>query len=104
MSQTFTGHLRYNSVDVKASGPPSGKVPAGKPVTVSVKVHNNGAAPALYFADPCLVSEVDIPLALQQGDATIALPFPATAGDRREGHEGRRCAVHRHRVRRAVLG
>ncbi len=79
VNQPFTGHLRYNAVDIKASGLPAGKVPAGKPVTVSVKVRNTGAAPALFYADPRLASEVDIPLALQQGDATIALPFPATA-------------------------
>jgi Subtilase family/Peptidase inhibitor I9 len=80
VSQKFSGHLRYNTVDVRASGVPGGKVPAGKPITVTVRVHNTGAAPAAYFADPRLSSSVDFPLLVQPGsDSTIALPFPATA-------------------------
>jgi hypothetical protein len=79
VSQTFTGHLRYNAVDVKASGLPTGKVPAGQPITATVKVRNTGAATQIYFVDPRLTSEVDLPLAVQFGDPTIALPFPATA-------------------------
>jgi hypothetical protein len=81
VSQSFTGHLRYNSVDVKAVGLPNGgKAKAGKPITVSVKVRNTGAAAAAYFADPRLTGSVDFPLLVQPGsDSTIALPFPATA-------------------------
>ncbi|HEY2672813.1 MAG TPA: S8 family serine peptidase [Rugosimonospora sp.] len=80
LAQPFTGHLKYNAVDVKASGVPSGTVAAGKPVTVSVKVHNTGSAPQAYFADPRLTASKDYPLLVQPGsDSTIALPFPATA-------------------------
>jgi len=80
VSQTFTGHLRYNSVDVRAAGLPRGKVKAGTPITVTLKVHNSGAAPAAYFADPRLNRSVDFPLLVQPGsDSTIALPFPSTA-------------------------
>jgi hypothetical protein len=80
VSQPFTGHLRYNVVNVKASGVPGGKVKAGKPITVNLTVRNTGAAPTAYFADPRLAESVDFPLLVQPGsDATIALPFPATA-------------------------
>jgi hypothetical protein len=81
VSQPFTGHLRYNSVNVKATGVPNSvTVTAGQPITVTLKVHNNGAAPTDYFADPRLTGSVDFPLLVQPGsDSTIALPFPATA-------------------------
>jgi hypothetical protein len=79
LAQPFTGHLRYNVVDVKASGVPSGKVPAGKPIKVSVKVHNTSTAAVSYFADPRLTTSATYPLQVVLGDATLPLPFPVTA-------------------------
>jgi hypothetical protein len=78
LAQPFTGHLRYNVVDVKASGVPSGNVAAGKPVTVTVKVHNTSPAAVSYFADPRLTRSATYPLQVQLGDATLPLPFPVT--------------------------
>jgi hypothetical protein len=80
LAQPFTGHLRFNTVDVKASGVPGGKVAAGKPVTVTVKVRNTGPVEQSYFADPRLTASATYPLqALPGTDSTVALPFEATA-------------------------
>jgi hypothetical protein len=80
LAEPFTGHLRYDVIDVKASGVPSGKVAAGRPVTVSVKVHNTGATTQQYFADPRSNASAQYPLQVLPGtDPTISLPFPATA-------------------------
>ncbi|WP_203921176.1 S8 family serine peptidase [Rugosimonospora africana] len=80
LAEPFTGHLRYDTVDVKASGVPGGKVAAGKPVTVTVKVRNTGAVTQSYFADPRLTASATYPLqALPDTDTTVALPFDATA-------------------------
>jgi hypothetical protein len=73
VSQPLTGHLRYNVVNVKASGVPGGKVKAGTPITVSLKVRNTGAAPMAYFADPRLADSVDFPLLVQPGGDTGAV-------------------------------
>ncbi|MBA8924892.1 hypothetical protein BC739_002091 [Kutzneria viridogrisea] len=81
LSQPFTGHLRFDTVDAHATGlPTGGKVAAGKPITVKVKVRNTGVAPSGFFADPRLTQESDQQLVvLPPSSATIALPAPATA-------------------------
>jgi hypothetical protein len=80
LGQKFTGHVKYNQVDVKASGLPKGKVAAGKAITATITVKNNGAAPQSYFADPRLTTTADYNLpALPGTSATNALPFPVTS-------------------------
>ncbi|HZN18472.1 MAG TPA: S8 family serine peptidase, partial [Micromonosporaceae bacterium] len=60
----FTGHLRYDLVDVQASGVPRGTVPAGTPIPVTLRVTNTGAAPALFFTDPRSATLADYNLAV----------------------------------------
>jgi hypothetical protein len=80
LGQKFTGHIKYNQVDVKAGGLPKGKVAAGTPITATLTVKNNGAAPQSYFADPRLTTTADYNLpALPGTSATNALPFPVTS-------------------------
>jgi len=79
LSEKFTGHLRFNSVDVKAAGIPSGTVAAGKPIAVTVTVRNTGVAPAAFFADPRRIELVDYDLVTQLGTApTASIPFDVT--------------------------
>lgn len=50
--EQFTGRLRFDLVDVRANGVPSGGVlPAGKPAAVTVRVRNTGSAAESYFVD-----------------------------------------------------
>jgi hypothetical protein len=52
--QPFTGELRFNTVDVKATNVPTSAktvLPAGKPAKVTVRVHNTGAATAGFYVD-----------------------------------------------------
>ncbi|MFC0434138.1 S8 family serine peptidase [Kutzneria buriramensis] len=80
LSQQFTGHLKYNVVDATVTGLPSGTVPAGKPIKVKVKVHNNGVAPEAIFADPRLTTETDQALlVIPPTSAAQQFPQPATA-------------------------
>src|SRR6266568_3382033 len=79
LSEKFTGHLRFNSVDVKAAGVPSGTVAAGKPIAVTVTVRNTGVATAAFFADPRRIELVDYDLVTQLGTApTASIPFDVT--------------------------
>jgi len=80
LSQPFTGHLKFNVVDASVTGLPSGKVAAGKPITVQVKVRNNGVAPESVFVDPRLTTESDQTLVVLGGtSANQTFPQPATA-------------------------
>ncbi len=80
LTERFTGHLRFNLVDVDASGLPHGKVAAGKPITVKLRVTNTGTAPEAFFADPRRTTQATYPLlVLPPSTATIAIPFPATS-------------------------
>ncbi len=80
LTERFTGHLRFNLADVHVSGLPRGKVAAGKPITATIRVTNNGAAPASFFADPRRTALATYTLAaLPPSQPTISLPFPATA-------------------------
>ena len=57
VSQPFHGNVRFNHVSASAPGLPhstSTKLAAGAPVTVPVKITNNGAAPEAFFVDPRL--------------------------------------------------
>jgi hypothetical protein len=78
LGQKFTGHIKYNQVDVKASGLPKGNVAAGTPITATITVKNNGVAPQWYFADPRLTTAADYVLPVLTGtNATNPLPFPS---------------------------
>ncbi|HZP54489.1 S8 family serine peptidase [Actinocrinis sp.] len=80
LTERFSGHLRFNLVDVDASGLPHGSVPAGKPITLKLRVTNTGAAPEAFFADPRRTTQATYPLlVLPPSTATISIPFPATA-------------------------
>lgn len=80
LTEKFTGHLRFNLTDVHATGLPHGTVPAGTPITATVKVTNTGAAPESFFADPRLTAQATYTLAvLPPSVPTIPIPFPATA-------------------------
>jgi hypothetical protein len=80
LTERFSGRLRFDLVDVDASGLPHGKVAAGKPITVKLKVTNTGGAPEAFFADPRRTTPATYPLlVLPPSTATIAIPFPATA-------------------------
>ena len=80
IADKFTGHLRFNLVDIKASGVPAGKVPAGKPITATVTVKNTGAAAAAFFADPRRNTLVDVDLVTQLGTSPNAtIPFDVSA-------------------------
>jgi hypothetical protein len=80
LTEQFTGHLRYDLVQVHASGLPHGTVAAGSTKTATITVTNTGKAPELFFADPRLTTSTVYPLLVQApSTATIPLPFPATA-------------------------
>ncbi|HEX4224193.1 MAG TPA: hypothetical protein VHZ97_17625, partial [Pseudonocardiaceae bacterium] len=79
LSQPFTGNLTFNKVDVKAAGlpdSPATTLPAGKPVTVQIAVHNTGNAPEDYFLDPRLSGLSNLKLAGISPISNVALPFP----------------------------
>ena len=79
LSEKFTGHLRFNTVDVASAGVPSGTVPAGKPIAVTLTVHNTGVAPAAFFADPRSTQLTDYDLVTQLGTtANASIPFDVT--------------------------
>ena len=67
VSQPFHGNIRFNNVKASAPGLPhklSTKLAAGVPVTVAVKVTNNGVAPEGFFVDPRLNTSASIGLAV----------------------------------------
>ena len=80
LTETFSGHLRFDVADVRVKGLPSGHVAAGTPVTATVRIRNTGAAPESFFADPRLAQQTMYTLAaLPPSVPTIPIPFPATA-------------------------
>jgi hypothetical protein len=58
VSQPYAGQIRFNVVDVHASGVPNGgaqtSLPAGKPATATITIHNTSRAPEGFFVDPRL--------------------------------------------------
>ncbi len=80
LTERFVGHLRYDLVQVHASGLPKGLIAGGTAKTATITVTNTGKAPELFFADPRLTTSTVYPLLVQApSTATIPLPFPATA-------------------------
>lgn len=78
LSQQFSGHIGVNTVDVAAPGlldSAAATLPAGRPTTVPVTVHNTGTAPEDFFLDPRLDRTADLALApVESGTVTVPLP------------------------------
>ncbi len=78
ISQPFTGNVKFNNVSAGASGLPDSfgtKLAAGTPVTVPVKITNNGAAPEGFFVDPRLNASASITLAGLDQTSGLGLPL-----------------------------
>jgi Subtilase family len=79
LSQPFTGRIQFNDVSVGAPRLPDSagqQLAAGRPVTVPVKITNNGAAPEHFFIDARLDSTSNVTLAPL--DAATGLTLPLT--------------------------
>jgi hypothetical protein len=77
ISQPYTGNIKFNRVSASVSGLPNNvhtKLPAGTPVTFTVKITNNGAAPEEFFVDPRLNATQT--LALDPLDQVTGLGLP----------------------------
>jgi hypothetical protein len=78
ISEPFTGRILANSVQVSAAGLPdsaSTKLAAGTPVTVPVKITNNGAAAQDFFIDARLNTTTSVALAPLTPASGVALPL-----------------------------
>jgi hypothetical protein len=78
VSEPFTGNIKFNDVSISASGLPDSpgtKLAAGTPVTVPVKITNNGAAPEGFFVDPRLNTSASITLAGLTQTSGLTLPL-----------------------------
>ena len=81
LSDPFTGNIRFNDVSASAGGLPdsaSTTLAAGTPVTVPVKITNNGAAPEDVFIDPRLDATSSLALAGIDTTTDLTLPISAT--------------------------
>jgi hypothetical protein len=81
--EPFTGKLQFNVVDVKATGVPTSAktvLPAGKPTTVTVQVHNTGAATSGFYVDARSSAMTDIQLVPGASAANVPLAPSATVG------------------------
>lgn len=82
ISQAYTGNIKFNHVNASVSGLPNHvnhRLPAGTPVTVTVTITNNGAAPEEYFVDPRLHPAQDVALPIfplfAGASSTVGLPL-----------------------------
>src|SRR5262249_34935527 len=78
-AQRLSGEVRSNTVDVHASGLPNSQrtvLPAGRPVTARVTVHNTGVAPENLFVDPRTTGRTDLRLIPDQPDTGVPVPQP----------------------------
>jgi hypothetical protein len=81
LSDPFTGDIAFNQTDITATGLPdsaSDTLPAGKPVKVTVSIHNTGAAAEDFFVDPRLDTVGNLTLSPTSQAAGVPLPTPAT--------------------------
>ncbi len=79
LSQPYTGALTFNKVNVTANGLPNSAstvLPAGKPVTVGVAVHNTGTEPQDVFVDARTSGLTNLALAGISPTSNVPLPFP----------------------------
>jgi hypothetical protein len=78
ISEPYTGNIAFNDVRVSAAGLPdstSTTLAAGKPVTIPVRVKNNGAAPEAFFVDPRLNQTATMTLAGLDQISGLGLPL-----------------------------
>jgi hypothetical protein len=78
ISEPFTGHILVNDAQASAPGLPdsaSTTLAAGTPVTIPVKITNNGAAPQDFFVDGRLNSTATLPLTSFDQSSGLALPL-----------------------------
>lgn len=78
ISQHYTGDIRFNNTNATAPKLPhsaSTTLAAGQPVTVPVRVTNNGAAPEAFFVDARLNKVGTVPLVSQDGVTSVTLPL-----------------------------
>ncbi|HEX4703456.1 MAG TPA: S8 family serine peptidase, partial [Pseudonocardiaceae bacterium] len=81
--QPFSGKLRFNVVDVKASGVPTSAktvLAAGKPSTVTVTVNNTGAASSSFYVDARSAVMTDVQLVPNASASSVPLAPSATVG------------------------
>jgi hypothetical protein len=81
--EPFTGQLRFDQVDIKAANVPTTAatvLPAGKPTTITIDVHNTGAATNSYFVDARLAKWVDAQLIPTSSAANVPLAPSASLG------------------------
>jgi hypothetical protein len=79
LSQPFRGAVRFNQVDIHAAGLPDSagtKLPAGRPVTVALTIHNTGVAPEDFFVDPRLNQMVNLSLPAAPGQPATGVGLP----------------------------
>jgi hypothetical protein len=78
ISEPFTGRILADDVQVSAAGLPdsaSTTLPAGKAVTIPVKITNNGAAPQDFFVDARLDTSTMVALAPLDQATGLSLPL-----------------------------
>jgi hypothetical protein len=81
--EPFTGQVRFDLVDVHADNVPfsAGTVlSAGKPVTMTVHVHNTGTAPGSFYVDARTNKWADLQLTPDGSAANVPLAPSATLG------------------------
>ncbi len=84
VSDPYTGDVVFNDVSVSAARLPDSagtKLAAGAPVTVPVKITNNGKAPEDFFVDPRLDQTARITLAGQDPITGVTLPLTGAEPD-----------------------
>ncbi|MFM9443623.1 S8 family peptidase [Streptomyces acidiscabies] len=91
-----TGHVRYDTTDITASGLPGDQaqeLARGAAREVTVQVRNTGPAGRYLFLDPRLATDTDLALTPTSGSATAQLPFPDPANWRVPRHTSTLTAV-----------
>ncbi len=81
--EPFSGKLQFNVVDVMAAGVPNSAktvLPAGKPTTVTVRVHNTGAATGGFYVDARSSALTDIQLVPGGSASNVPLAPSASLG------------------------
>ncbi|HEX3589696.1 MAG TPA: S8 family serine peptidase [Pseudonocardiaceae bacterium] len=81
-AEPFTGSVRYDQADVSATGVPAAKhtLPAGKPVTATIHVHNTSNAQLSYYVDARTSVWSDQQLSPNASPADVPLNPSATLG------------------------
>ncbi|HEY3609648.1 MAG TPA: S8 family serine peptidase, partial [Pseudonocardiaceae bacterium] len=81
--QPFSGRLQFNTVNVTSTGVPTSAktvLAAGKPTTVTVQVHNTGAATSSFYVDARTTAMSDLQLIPNGTASNVPLAPSATLG------------------------